>query len=334
MKLFFVTSLLFIGLALAQVAAPRQAPLTEVELTALLATGSSTERLAWLARNRGINFVPDENFLKALKDDGADDALLAALKSAEVRRADASVKNPVAELDDLAALGPLHVAAQSSRNHFHAQEMEPEFRAAVAASPANAFVHLALGKIFMREGNRSGAIAEFRKALNLQPDLAEALANLGNALLIFHRKEGLERLKQAVALAPSDGQFHYYYAIALEMNRDQKAGADQRKIAAGLGYTRAFMSHHIGGEIMEGKIVSQRRPEYPGAAQASRYQGVVRLNVLIGKDGAVKDIAIISGDPTLCDAAMKAVWEWRYQPTLLNGQPVDVDTEVDVNFKL
>ena len=56
--------------------------------------------------------------------------------------------------------------------------------------------------------------------------------------------------------------------------------------------------------------------------------------VLVRKDGAMKDMELISGDPTLAAAAMDAVRKWRYQPTLLNGQLVEVETEVDVNYTL
>jgi len=54
----------------------------------------------------------------------------------------------------------------------------------------------------------------------------------------------------------------------------------------------------------------------------------------VSKDGAVKDIAVVSGDPALSEAAVQAVKKWRYHPTLLNGQAVEVLTEVDVNFNL
>jgi protein TonB len=60
----------------------------------------------------------------------------------------------------------------------------------------------------------------------------------------------------------------------------------------------------------------------------------VQLSVRIGADGAVQDVQLISGHPLLVQAAMDAVKQWVYQPTLLNGNPVDVITEVDVNFTL
>ena len=68
--------------------------------------------------------------------------------------------------------------------------------------------------------------------------------------------------------------------------------------------------------------------------QSLQSDGVVRMLVLVRKDGAMKDMELISGDPTLAAAAMDAVRKWRYQPTLLNGQLVEVETEVDVNYTL
>lgn len=63
-------------------------------------------------------------------------------------------------------------------------------------------------------------------------------------------------------------------------------------------------------------------------------EGVVRLHAIIGKDGAIRDLSVVSGDALLTDAAMKAVRQWRYEPTLLNGEPVEVDTIIDVIFSL
>jgi protein TonB len=63
-------------------------------------------------------------------------------------------------------------------------------------------------------------------------------------------------------------------------------------------------------------------------------QGQVRFTVLIGKDGHVQNVDLVSGEPVLADAAKEAVAQWFYKPTLLNGQPVEVITQVDVNFTL
>ncbi len=75
-------------------------------------------------------------------------------------------------------------------------------------------------------------------------------------------------------------------------------------------------------------------PKYPSGAKRKHIEGVVRLEVVIGKDGRIQEMKTLSGEPILADAATKAVKKWRYQPTLLNGQPVEVETEIDVNFTL
>lgn len=91
---------------------------------------------------------------------------------------------------------------------------------------------------------------------------------------------------------------------------------------------------HIGGNVQSAKLVSQPRPIYPAEAKQARIQGVVKLDAIIGKDGTVQNISVISGHPLLVPAALDAVQNWVYQITLLNGEPVGVETEIDVNFTL
>jgi TonB family protein len=90
----------------------------------------------------------------------------------------------------------------------------------------------------------------------------------------------------------------------------------------------------VGGNVQQTKLVSQPRPVYPVEAKQARIQGVVQLSATIGKDGAVQHLEVINGHPLLVQAAMDAVRQWVYQPTLLNGQPVEVVTQIDVNFTL
>ncbi|HTS65157.1 MAG TPA: TonB family protein [Candidatus Acidoferrales bacterium] len=90
----------------------------------------------------------------------------------------------------------------------------------------------------------------------------------------------------------------------------------------------------IGGNVQQTKLISQARPAYPPLAKQARIQGVVQLQALIGIDGAVKNLQVIGGHPLLVEAALEAVQQWVYQPTLLNGQPVEVLTQIDVNFTL
>lgn len=75
-------------------------------------------------------------------------------------------------------------------------------------------------------------------------------------------------------------------------------------------------------------------PIYPPEAKTKGIQGTVKLHVLILTDGSVKILEVAPGDPMLVPAAEKAVLQWRYKPLLFNGQPVEVDTTVTVNFNL
>jgi protein TonB len=75
-------------------------------------------------------------------------------------------------------------------------------------------------------------------------------------------------------------------------------------------------------------------PDYPPLARMARVQGTVRLEAVISTDGRIQDLRVLAGHPLLVNAALEAVARWRYQPTLLNGEPVEVVTEIHVNFAL
>jgi protein TonB len=90
----------------------------------------------------------------------------------------------------------------------------------------------------------------------------------------------------------------------------------------------------VGGQVEKAKGIFQPTPEYPPLAKMARIQGTVRLEAIISRDGTIQDLKVLSGHPLLVKAALEAVQRWRYQPTLLNGEPVEVITEIDVNFSL
>ncbi len=90
----------------------------------------------------------------------------------------------------------------------------------------------------------------------------------------------------------------------------------------------------LGGVVVKSKFISGPAPEYPTLAKAARIEGLVRLEAVIGRDGRIMNLRAISGHPMLIPAALAAVERWIFQPTLLNGDPVEVDTEIEVNFTL
>jgi protein TonB len=90
----------------------------------------------------------------------------------------------------------------------------------------------------------------------------------------------------------------------------------------------------VGGVVQAAKIVRQVMPVYPPLARQARISGTVRLEAVIGRDGVIQSLQVMSGHPWLAHAALDAVRQWVYRPTLLNGEPVEVLTQIDVNFKL
>jgi protein TonB len=87
-----------------------------------------------------------------------------------------------------------------------------------------------------------------------------------------------------------------------------------------------------GGNVQQAMLLSQVKPIYPPDAKEARIQGVVVLEAVVSKEGDVQSVNVISGHPLLQQAAIDAVSQWKYKPTLLNGQPVEVVTTITVNF--
>ena len=82
------------------------------------------------------------------------------------------------------------------------------------------------------------------------------------------------------------------------------------------------------------RLIRQVKPIYPVIAQQTRVSGTVLLTGVISKDGTIRNLQVISGNPLLVKAAVDAVSQWIYRPTLLNGEPVEVSAPIEVNFIL
>lgn len=86
--------------------------------------------------------------------------------------------------------------------------------------------------------------------------------------------------------------------------------------------------------VTRGLLINKVEPSYPVLAREARVQGTVVLTAIISKDGTIQNLQVLSGHPMLVPAAINAVKQWRFRPYLLNGQPVEVETTVTVNFTL
>ena len=90
----------------------------------------------------------------------------------------------------------------------------------------------------------------------------------------------------------------------------------------------------VGGDVKEPKKIKDVKPVYPEAAKAAGIQGIVILETIIGTDGSVNEAKVLRPVPELDKAALDAVMQWKYTPTLLNGKPVEVVMTVTVTFSL
>lgn len=90
----------------------------------------------------------------------------------------------------------------------------------------------------------------------------------------------------------------------------------------------------VGGNVQQASLVRQVQPSYPPLAKAAHVSGTVVLHAIISKDGTIQELTYVSGPAMLMTSAMDAVRQWRYKPTMLNGEPVEVDTQITVVFTL
>jgi protein TonB len=116
---------------------------------------------------------------------------------------------------------------------------------------------------------------------------------------------------------------------------------------AGIGFTPPIQPPHneqpvqeskrplkLSAGVVEAQLVSRIEPAYPPLAVQTKREGAVLLHAIISKDGRITSLDALNGDPLLVKAALDAVRQWRYRPTLLNGEPVEVETSITVIFRL
>src|ERR1700685_1057618 len=90
----------------------------------------------------------------------------------------------------------------------------------------------------------------------------------------------------------------------------------------------------VGGNVTAANLIRSGHPVYPPLAKSARVQGIVEFTATISKDGNIENLLLVRGHPLLVNAARQAVLQWKYRPTLLNGEPVEVITDILVNFTL
>jgi TonB family protein len=148
-------------------------------------------------------------------------------------------------------------------------------------------------------------------------------------------KSGSAKSSAAAAKKPVQGQGQDDSAPVLT---SQLASSDDSKLS-GLMPAEASIPRptlatvKISQGVSQGLLIKRVQPKYPPMALAAHMQGAVQIQATINKEGAVTNVTVLTGDPVLSKAAVEAVRQWRYKPYYLDGNPVEVETQVTVNFK-
>jgi TonB family protein len=183
-------------------------------------------------------------------------------------------------------------------------DLETCSRAAILAGAATAIPNLAM---------------HARRGQAVDPELFELSSRL---------------MARARSLAPSDEAFRGPMPMIQYFEETQGLSGRGMSLrqAPELGTPLPGARIRIGGSVQKTKFLSGPQPNYPEPARNSGIEGDVRFQAVIGRDGNVLELTALSGHPLLVAAALDAVKQWRYRPTLLNGDPVEVVTEIVVSF--
>jgi TonB family protein len=164
-------------------------------------------------------------------------------------------------------------------------------------------------------------------------------ANAKGTLVIDNPKPGTHMLRVSLAgKRDFHQQFFIIAGLTVTVNVTQSDVARSNPVQTPPRAVRSGESKpepiRVDGQEEFAKLLYEPYPEYPKAAKLAMIQGTVRFQALISKDGKIKSLKVLSGHPLLVKPAMDAVRRYRYQPTLVKGKPVEVLTEIDVNFTL
>lgn len=226
-------------------------------------------------------------------------------------------------------------------------DAESLLQRAMRLEPADRFYTVGLANLYANAilGNVSGGTdfrAKVRAELASTPDPL-LLAYVAEVLLAY-RGPVVKTQGQAAPSPQDSGLFvkeaETYVRRALALDPDNEAAKkvmaiyESRLKGASPAASVAPRRIRVGGNVQQVMLLFKPEPVYPEAARAARIQGTVRFAAVIGEDGTVKNLTLLGGHPLLAQAAMEAVQRYRYRPTLLNGAPAEVETEIHVPFVL
>lgn len=245
-------------------------------------------------------------------------------------------------------------------------EVRDQWIAAAQSHPKDNVVVLNAVTFLERE-DQDDAERTLRRAVNADPENRELAANLGflyaKQILSGSSSAELEQSSDAIVLAAAgtalpnlakgvDAINERIFRLADELSSHARQLApDDREVQSLMPFIQYFIAAEetlrgavvlptpsapsrirVGGNVQSANLIRKTEPQYPEAARTAGITGDVHLSIIIGRDGIIQKVQVISGPPLLVQAALKAVETWLYKPTLLNGSPVEVDTTVTVSF--
>ena len=276
----------------------------------------------------------------------------------------------VTALDKLGLL--LYQMAGNPFDRSKFEESQTYYRRHISLRPNDADPHYIVGAIdwaLTYRGNREMR-AEYNKAhLNKQVQDTEPLPH--DVRIAYTQKyrnvvdDGIKAFQTAIQLEPDYNDARIYLNLLFRCKGDMAESAAERNaltkqadelLAKAMSIRQANVTADnarqskyppipapppppvprvaVGGAVQAARLVNRVPPVYPPLARQTRIQGTVRLHAIIDTDGTVQELTVMDGHPLLIQAAIDAVKQWRYQPTVVNGRPGEVDTEIDVLFSL
>jgi TonB family protein len=257
---------------------------------------------------------------------------------------------------------------QASQKKVKLDQTRDLYQRLLQLDPANQAAHYTLGVIAWMEVHP--ALLEARAQLGMPPEVPGPLRDPAVRQSLkssygFVIDDGITNLEAALRLDPQYDDAMAYMNLLLRQRADLRdsaadytadiASADQwlqQALTAKRAKTRpspianaapsplapaprpSAQPIRVGGVIMQERMIRRVEPVYPALALGARIEGAVRFIATIGTDGKIVNLQILSGHPLLVPAARDAVMQWIFQPTLLNNEPVEVQTEITVNFTL
>jgi TonB family protein len=259
--------------------------------------------------------------------------------SAALQKSLEAYSKAVEKDSDDAAYHNGYALALAASGHF--DDLMPEVEKAAALDPLKAAqYYYTFGVMLLNSEHPDAAVGALKKAAEAAPGISEIYFQYGCALTSQTRvtadgkamlpEQALDAFHKYLEIAPGGPQASIvrdalaFHGSAVVTSFGDPIPASQETKSA----------PNAGAHVTPGKPISNPQPAYPLLARRLRVAGPVSMKALVGKDGTVRSLVVESGNPMLFAAALNAVKQWTYKPTIVNDKPVEVNTRINVNFTL